>query len=162
MSEQSNPETETAGVSESSSVSWKVAAILAVLALIVGVWLGRVSFFSNEEPSPRIVEIVVEDETLELGGTVEYFEDREIYILTIDTMPPPDEGEVFQVWALTDDIVVNAGVLNPTSRTFAFASYSGRYDSLFVTAEPGPLGSEQPTTEQLISADLTELEEEDD
>lgn len=162
MSEQSTPEPDTSATQATSSVSWKVAAILAVLALIAGVWLGRVSFLTNDDASPRIVEIEVENDDLEVGGDVEYFEDKEIYILTINTMPPPAEGEVFQVWAQTDDIVVNAGVLNPTSRTFAFASYSGRYDTLFVTAEPGPLGSEQPTSEQLITADLTELEDEDD
>lgn len=162
MSEQSTPVSEPDSVSGTGPVSWKVAAILAVLALIAGVWLGRVAFVSGGDPSPRIVEIVVEDEDLEVGGSVEYFEEHEVYILTINTMPPSEEGEVYQVWAQTDDIVVNAGVLNPTSRTHAFASYSGRYDTLFVTTEPGPLGSEQPTSDQLITADLTELEEEDD
>lgn len=163
MSEQSTPVPEPDSVSETAPISWRTAAILAVLALIAGVWLGRVAFVSGGDPAPRIVEIVVENEDeLEVTGTVEYFEEHEVYILTINTMPPSEQGEVFQVWAETDDIVVNAGVLNPTSRTHAFASYSGRYDTLFVTAEPGPLGSEQPTSDQLITADLTELEEEDD
>ncbi len=162
MSEQSTPESEPATSPESRLISWKAAAILAVLSLVLGVWLGQVAFVSSNTPSPRIVEIEVEDEDLEVGGNVEYFDDQEVYILTINTMPPPEEGEVFQVWAQTDDIVVNAGVLNPASRTFAFAAYSGRYETLFVTAEPAPFGSEQPTSDPLITADLTELEEEDD
>lgn len=162
MSEQPIETPETTPVSTSRSVSWKVAAILAVVALISGVWLGRVAFFSFDEPSPRIVEITVEDEDLTIGGHVEYIEDKEIYILTINTMPPPEEGEVFQVWVQRDELIVGVGELNPTSRTFAFASYSGRYEKLFVTAEPGPFGSESPTTEELISADLTQLEDEDD
>lgn len=153
---------QSTSASETRSISWVIAAILAVLALVAGVWLGRVAFVSNEDPSPRIVEIEVVDEELEVGGDVEYFEEQEVYILTISTMPPPEEGEVFQVWAQRDDIIVNAGVLNPESRTFAFAAYSGRYDTLFVTAEPAPFGSEQPTSGELITADLTELEEEDD
>lgn len=153
---------QTTSTSENRSISWVVAAILAVLALIAGVWLGRVAFVSNEDPSPRIVEIVIEDEELEVSGNVEYFEEHEVYILTISTMPPPEDGEVFQVWAQRDDIIVSAGVLNPESRTFAFAAYSGRYETLFVTAEPGPFGSEQPTSAEVITADLTDLEEEDD
>lgn len=162
MSEQSTPVPETASTPETRSIPWMIAAILAVLALIAGVWLGRVAFVSSENPSPRIVEVVVEDEDLSVNGRVEYMEDQEVYILTINTMPPPEEDEVFQVWAQTDDIIVNAGVLNPTSRTFAFASYSGRYETLFVTSEPAPFGSEQPLSDPLITADLSELEEEDD
>lgn len=162
MTEESTGEQKTTSDSGSRSVSWKVAAILAVLALIAGIWLGRVAFYSFEGPSPRIVQITVESEDLQVGGDVEYFEDKEVYILTINTMPPPEEGEVFQVWVQRDELVLSVGVLNPTSRTFAFSSYSGRYETLFVTAEDGPFGSEQPTSEQLISADLTELEDEDD
>lgn len=144
------------------SISWILAAILAVLALLGGVWLGRVAFVTSEEPSPRIVEIEVEDDDLRVGGSVEYFEEHEVYILTINTMPPPDDREVFQVWMQTDDLIVRAGVLNPDSRTFAYAAYSGRYDTMFVTAEPGPFGSEQPSSDPLITVDLTELEEDDD
>ena len=144
------------------SISWMLAAVLAVLALIGGVWLGRVAFVSSEVPSPRIVEIEVEDDDLQVGGSVEYLEQHEVYILTISTMPPPDDDEVFQVWVQTDDLIVRAGLLNPESRTFALAAYSGRYDTMFVTSEPGPFGSEQPTSPELITVDLTELEDEDD
>lgn len=147
---------------EQRSVTWMLAAALAVLALIGGVWLGRVAFVTSEDPSPRIVEIEVEDDDLQVGGSVEYLEQHEVYVLTISTMPPPDDGEVFQVWVQTDDLIVRAGLLNPESRVFAFAAYSGRYDTMFVTSEPGPFGSEQPTSPELITVDLTELEDEDD
>lgn len=162
MSEQTHAEQPEPSDSASGLISWKVAAILAVLALIAGVWLGRVAFFFDQEESPRIVSIEVEDDDLEVGGNVQYIDKYEIYILTIDTMPPPDEGQVFQVWVQRDDLVVSAGVLNPTSRTFVYSSYSGRYDTLFVTAEPSPFGSEQPSSPELITADLTELEDEEE
>lgn len=144
------------------SIHWIGASILAILALIGGVWLGRVAFVSSEAPSPRVVPIEVLDDDLEVGGSVEYFDDQEVYILSIHTMPPPEEGEVFQVWVQTDDLIVRAGLLHPDSRVFAYAAYSGRYDTMFVTAEPGPFGSEQPTSEPLITVDLTELEEDED
>lgn len=162
MAGQATSADESINGSNRAGISWITASILAVIALLAGVWLGSVAFVSSDEPSPRIVDIVVEDPNLEVGGSVEYFDMHEVYILTIHTMPPPEEDEVFQVWAETDDIIVNAGTLNPESRTFAFAAYSGRYDRLFITAEPGPLGSEQPTGDPLITADLTEIEAEDD
>lgn len=155
-------EDQPATTAESKSISWMLAAILAVVALVGGIWLGQVAFVSSEDPSPRIVRIEVEDDDLEVSGSVEYFEEHEVYILTINTMPPPDEDEVFQVWMQSDDLVVRAGLLNPDSQTFAYAAYTGRYDTMFITAEPGPFGSDQPTSDVLITVDLTELEDEDD
>lgn len=145
-----------------SMVSWKLAALLAVLALAGGVLLGRVAFVSWDRPTPSIVEIEVLDDDLEVSGNVEYLDDQQIYILEIYTMPPPEEGQVFQVWVQNGDVVVRAGVLDPESRSFAFAAHNERYDTMFITTEPAPYGSEQPTTDQLITVDLTELVDEDD
>lgn len=152
----------TGNVTESRSISWALAATLAVIALIGGVWLGSVAFVSSGEPTPRIVEIEVLNENFEIGGTVEYLPEPEVYLLTINTMPPPGRDQVFQVWVQVDDLIVNAGLLHEDSRVFAYAAYSGRYDTMFITSEPGPTGSDQPTGIPVISADLTELEREID
>lgn len=148
--------------SASSSIHWIAATILAILALAGGVWLGSVAFVESNEPSPQLVRIEAQDNDLEVGGSVEYLEEDEVYLLTINTMPPPQEGEVLMVWMQTDDLIVRAGMLHPDSRVFAYAAYSGRYDTMFITAEPGPLGREQPTSQPLITVDLTELEERED
>jgi hypothetical protein len=147
------------GSSSGRSIHWIAASVLAVLALTGGILLGRVAFVDHNEPSPQIVSIEVLDRDLTVGGSLEYLEEPEVYLLTINTMPPPPDGQVFQVWVQTDDLIVRAGLLNPDSRVFSYAAYSGRYETLFITAEPAPFGSEQPTTNPLISADLTELEE---
>lgn len=162
MAEENASASESATLPAPNSVSWVIAAILAVLALFGGVLLGRVAFVASDSPAPSLIEIDVLDTNLEVSGTVEYLPDHEVYLLTISTMPPPSEGEVFQVWMQTEDLIVRAGLLDPTSRDFAFAAYSGRYNTMFITAEPGPFGSEQPTSEELITVDLTELEIEED
>lgn len=162
MSDPSTHANESKPATSGSSLPLVAAAIMAVLALIGGIWLGRVAFVSNEEAAPRVVAVEVEDEELELSGRVEYFEDRELYLLTINTMPPAADGQVYAVWVQTGDIVVCAGILNSDSKEFAYAAYSGRYESLFVTEESGPYCGEQPTSDPLITADLTELEDEDD
>lgn len=154
MAEEGTTETGVKG-----SISWRLAAILAVLALIGGVWLGRVAFVTSDAPTPRIARIEVLDDELEVSGSVEYLDEAEVYLLNIVTMPPPGENQVFQVWVQRDDLVVRAGLLDPNSHTFAYAAYDGRYDTMFVTREPGPFGSEQPTSDPLISVDLTALEE---
>lgn len=145
-----------------SMISWKLAAVLAVLSLAGGVLLGRVAFVSWDRPTPLIVDIEVLDDELEVSGNVEYLEEQQIYILEIHTMPPPPEGQVFQVWVQNGDVIVRAGVLDPESRSFAYAAHNERYDTMFITTEPAPYGSEQPSTGQLITVDLTELADDDE
>ena len=144
-----------------TSIPWMVAAALAIIALLAGVWLGRVAFVTTDEPSPHIVGLEILDDELEVGGEVEYIEDEEIYIVAIRTLPPAPAGLVYQVWMQVDDLVVPAGVMNPNSSRFAYAAYDGRYDTLFVTEEPAPFGSEEPTSDPVITADLTEIEIDD-
>lgn len=145
-----------------ASIPWKIAVVLCVLALVGGVWLGRVAFVSSEEDSPHIANIEVLDDEYEVGGQVQYLEDREIYILSIWTLPPAPSGSVYQVWMQNGDVTVPAGVMNPNSSRFAYASYDGRYETLFVTVESGPFGVEEPTSEPIIEVDLTEFDIEND
>lgn len=140
------------------SISWKLAVALCVLALVGGVWLGRVAFVSTEEESPYIVQAEVVDTDFEGGGQVQYLDDREIYILSVWSMPPAPEGSVYQVWVQNGDLVVPAGVINPNSSKFAYASYDGRYETMFVTLESAPFGAETPLGEPILEADLTELD----
>ncbi|MCO5228380.1 MAG: anti-sigma factor [Thermomicrobiales bacterium] len=72
-------------------------------------------------------------------------------------MPPPPEGSSYQIWFGNDDVIVSAGLWNPTATRFAVVAYESRYDTMFITLEPSPRGSDQPTTEPLIEIDLTAL-----
>jgi hypothetical protein len=48
--------------------------------------------------------------------------------------------------------------MNSNSSRLAYAAYDGRYDTMFVTREQGPLGSRQPTSAPLLTADLTQVQ----
>lgn len=141
-----------------TSIPWLAAASLSILALLGGIWLGRVAFVSSDEPSPHIVALDVLDPNLDVSGEVEYIQEEEIYIVAIRTLPPAPAGSVYQVWMQVNEIIVPAGVMNPNSSRFAYAAYEGRYETLFVTEEPAPFGSEQPTSDPVITADLTAIE----
>lgn len=151
----------TSSSPKGTSIPWLVAAALAIVALLAGVWLGRVAFVSTDEPSPQIVSIEVLDDDLEVGGEVQFLEEEEVYILATRAMPPAPSGSVYQVWMQVDDIIVPAGVLDPNHNRFAYAAYDGRYDTLFVTEEPAPFGSEEPTSDPVITVELTEIEIDD-
>jgi hypothetical protein len=141
-----------------TSIHWVVAAVLAVVALMGGVWLGQVAFVTLEEPAPLVVPIEVLDTDLNVSGEVEYLPEAEVYILSVFTMPPAPEGSVYQAWLQVDDIIVPAGIMNSNSSRLAYAAYDGRYDTMFVTREQGPLGSRQPTSAPLLTADLTQVQ----
>lgn len=143
-------------MSSSRTIAWPIAAILAVLALAGGIWLGAVAFVSDEEPSPRMVPIVVLDDS-DIGGNVEYIPDREIYVLSLQRIPPQPEGSVYQIWLQSDEITISAGLWNPTATRFAVVAYDGRYDRMFVTLEPSSRGNDQPTTEPILEVDLTSI-----
>lgn len=140
------------------AIHWAAASILAVLALLGGVLLGRVAFVNTDDPTPLIESVKVLDSDFNANGTIEYLPEEEVYILTLRGMPPPPADKVFQVWVQVDDLIVPAGVLNPNSRDFAFAAYDGRYDRLFITTEAAPFGSEQPTSTEIITVNLGNLE----
>ena len=142
----------------STSIPWLVAVALSILSLLGGIWLGRVAFVSSDEPSPHIVALKVLDPNLDVSGEVQYLQNEEVYIVAIRTLPPAPAGSVYQMWMQLDEIIVPAGVMNPNSSRFAYAAYDGRYDTLFVTEEPAPFGSEQPTSDPVITADLTAIE----
>lgn len=143
--------------STTRSIPWYIAALIAVAALLGGVWLGAVAFVDRSDPAPLVAPIEVLSPTLEVSGSVQYLRDEEIYILALYSMPPAPVGSTYQVWTEKDDVIVNAGLWNPTNNRIAFAAYSGRYDTMFVTLEPNQLGSSQPTTDRLVTIDLTEI-----
>lgn len=139
---------------------WIAAAILCVLSLLGGIWLGAVAFVSSDKDTPLAVPIEVLNGEDTLGGSVEYLESEEVYILAIGGLAPAAEGSVYQVWFEKDGIIVSAGLWSSNSNRMAFAAYSGRYDTMFLTLEPNTRGSDQPTTDKLITVDLTEIDDE--
>ncbi|MCA9833025.1 MAG: anti-sigma factor [Thermomicrobiales bacterium] len=150
--------------STTRSIPWSIAAALCVVALLGGVWLGAVAFVDRSEPAPLVAPIEVLDTKLEISGSVEYLRDEEVYILALYSMPPAPAGSTYQIWMEKDDVIISAGLWNPTTNRIAFAAYSGRYDTMFVTLEPTERGNSHPTTDRLVTIDLTginaELEDE--
>ena len=143
--------------STNRSLPWYVVAVLCVASLLGGIWLGAVAFVENEDPQPLVASIEVLDENLEVSGSVQYLPDEEIYILAIYTLPPAPNGSAYQVWVERDTVIASADLWNPTANRIAYAAYSGRYDTMFVTLEPNVRGSAQPTGDRLITIDLTEI-----
>ena len=139
-------------------VHWAVAALLAVLTLAAGLLLGRTVFESGDPtPGSTVAEVTVTNPDIAASGTVEYVEDQGVLVLRMSDMPPAPQGYVYQVWVIAGDTPVSAGTMDTQSSSFATAADPTRYQTLAVTLEEGPIGSDQPTSDPIIVADLTPL-----
>ena len=137
-------------------VHWAVAALLALLTLAAGILLGRSIFQSaTDTPDQEIAQVTVTDPNLTASGTVEYVKDQGVVMLHMQDMPPAPQGYVYQVWVIDGDTPVSVGTFDTQSSSFATAADPTRYTTLAVTLEEGPIGSDQPTTDPIIVADLT-------
>lgn len=139
-------------------VHWAAAALLALLTLAAGILLGRSIFESgSDSPDHTVAQVTVTDPDLAASGTVEYMKDQGVVVLHMQDMPPAPQGYVYQVWVIDGDTPVSAGTMDPSSTSFATAADPARFQTLAVTLEEGPLGSDQPTTDPIVVADLTPL-----
>lgn len=139
-------------------VHWAVAALLAVLTLAAGMLLGRTVFEQErDEPTPAVVEATVTNPEIQAHGTVEYLPEQGVLLLQMEDMAPAPEGQVYQVWVIDGDTPVSAGILDPTAPAFATTADPSRFQTLAVTLEQGPTGTDQPTTDPIVVVDLTTL-----
>lgn len=136
---------------------WAVAAVLALLTLAGGLLLGRAVFEDDSDTDQRIAQVQVTDPQIAATGTVEYDPDQGILLLHMDGMPAVPEGFVYQVWVIADETPLAIGTMDPASTEFATARNPSEFHTLAVTVEEGPLGNEQPTTDPIVVADLTQL-----
>lgn len=133
---------------------WAAAAALA-LAVLSGIALDRLVL--NDADSATERETIAYDLTLaapipDLSAELTYDADDQLFILETENMPPAPENSVYQVWLIQDGVPTPVGVMNQS--TFAVPAARDAYQAFAITVEPGPLGSEGPTTDPFFVAPL--------
>ncbi len=139
--------------------------IAAALALVlIGAVLAWAAFGGDDDgEGDKVVALGqfsltdAADPALATGGEVEYLADENIMRLTLHDLPELAEGEVFQLWVVTDDGTVLPSVVfgsgTETTEVAMVANPVG-VDALALTREPGPIGSVSATTPIFAVADL--------
>lgn len=138
-------------------IHWAVAAVLALLTLAGGIFLGQMMFTDDSEPDRLVAQVEVTDPGIAATGTVHYDPDQGVLVLHMDDMPAAPEGFVYQVWVIDGETPVPVGTMDPNSSEFATSKSPTDFQTLAITVEQGPLGNELPTTEPIVVADLTQL-----
>lgn len=134
---------------------WGVAALLVVaVAVIAGALLGRAFLADNGGKTDEGEQIALQFTTPvpDVSAQLTYFADRKLLVLKTEHMPPPPADHVYQIWLIGGAGPVPVGTMQDGG--YATVADISRYQTFAITVEPGPLGSDQPTTEPIVVAPL--------
>lgn len=138
---------------------WAAAAV-AALALIVGLVVG--SFVLDDEPDGGDLTLEpIAFESATADGEIAYMVEPNVIHFVMDELPELGADEVYQVWLIEGDVAQSAGTFFPDGE-FAVAGNPANFDALAVTIEPGPIGSDGPSTEPFLEAELGQGDEAED
>lgn len=142
----------------SPRIPWITATVLAILALIGGIWLGRTAFVEPREPETNFIEPALVDDGFTGTVRLEYLETPGILVLHLRDLPKLPETSVYQVWLIHGSNPVSMGVLPDWKSKWAISGDVYDAQTVMITVEPAPTGSELPTTEPSVRFDLDDFE----
>lgn len=142
----------------SPRIPWITATVLAILALIGGIWLGRTAFVEPREPETNFIEPALVDDGFTGTVRLEYLEAPGILVLHLRDLPKLPETSVYQVWLIHGSNPVSMGVLPSWKSKWAISGDVYDAQTVMITVEPAPTGSELPTTEPSVRFDLDDFE----
>src|SRR5215217_1501657 len=105
-------------------------------------------------PSVETIALATTDAAPDARGEVTYLPQDELFMLDVRDLPPLKPDQVYEVWLIGADGPVPAGVFDQPTDQHAVVADRDRYETLAITAEPGPLGTEAPTGETVATASL--------
>ena len=140
----------------SRATPWAAAAaILLLLSAGLLVWNLRLREQIATAPVAETIALAPTDAAPEARGEVTYLAQDDLFILDVRDLPPLEANQVYEVWLIGDDgVPAPAGVFDQPTDQHAIVADRDRYDTLAITAEPGPLGTDAPTGEIVATATL--------
>jgi anti-sigma-K factor RskA len=140
----------------SRATPWAAAAaILLLLSAGLLVWNLRLREQIAIAPVTETIALAPTDAAPGARGEVTYLPQDDLFILDVRDLPPLEPDQVYEVWLIGEDgVPAPAGVFDQPTDQHAIVADRDRYDTLAITAEPGPLGTEAPTGEIVATASL--------
>jgi anti-sigma-K factor RskA len=131
------------------------AAILLLLSAGLLVWNLRLREQILGTPVAETIALAPTDAAPNASGQVMYLADEDLFIVDVRDLPDLEANHVYEVWLIGEDgAPAPAGVFDHPTDQHAIVADRDRYDTLAITAEPGPLGTEAPTGEIVATASL--------
>jgi anti-sigma-K factor RskA len=140
----------------SKTTPWAAAAaILLLLSAGLLAWNLRLQEQVATTPATETIALAPTEVAPDATGEVTYFPGDNLLLLDVRDLPPLEPGQVYEVWLLgADGAPVPAGVFGQSTDRHAIVADRSQFDTLAITAEPGPLGTEAPTGEIVATAAL--------
>jgi anti-sigma-K factor RskA len=142
----------------SRATPWAAAAaILLLLSTGLLVWNLRLREQVQQATVPvtETIALAPTDAAPEARGEVTYLPQDNLLVLDVRDLPPLEPDQVYEVWLIGEDgVPAPAGVFDQPTDQHAIVADRDRYDTLAITAEPGPLGTEAPTGEIVATASI--------
>jgi anti-sigma-K factor RskA len=128
---------------------------LLLLSAGLLVWNLRLREQLATAPVPETIALAPTDAALDASGAVTYRAEDDLFLVDVRNLPPLERNQVYEVWLIGDDgVPVPAGVFDQPTDQHALVADRSQYETLAITAEPGPLGTEAPTGEIVATASL--------
>jgi anti-sigma-K factor RskA len=141
----------------SRATPWAAAAaILLLLSAGLLIWNLRLreQIQQATAPAAETIALAPTDAAPDARGEVTYLPQDGLLLLDVRDLPPLEADQVYEVWLIGAEGPVPAGVFDQPTDQHAIVADRDRYDTLAITAEPGPLGTEAPTGEIVATASL--------
>jgi anti-sigma-K factor RskA len=141
----------------SRATPWaSAAAILLLLSAGLLVWNLRLQEQVRQATAPvaETIALAPTDAAPDANGEVTYHADEDLFIVDVRDLPPLEADQVYEVWLIGADGPVPAGVFDQPTDQHAIVADRGQYETLAITVEPGPLGTEAPTGDIVATAPL--------
>jgi anti-sigma-K factor RskA len=140
----------------SRATPWAAAAaILLLLSAGLIVWNLRLREQIATAPVAETIALAPTDVAPDARGEVTYLPQDDLFMLEVRDLPPLEPDQVYEVWLIGEDgVPAPAGVFDQPTDQHAIVADRDRYETLAITAEPGPLGTEAPTGEIVATASL--------
>jgi len=140
----------------SRATPWAAAAaILLMLSAGLLIWNLQLREQIVSTPVAETIALAPTDAAPNASGEVTHLAGDDLFILDVRDLPQLESGQVYEVWLIgADGVPAPAGVFDQSTDQHAIVADRDRYDTLAITAEPGPLGTEAPTGEIVATAPL--------
>jgi negative regulator of sigma E activity len=141
----------------SRATPWAAAAaVLLLLAAGLLVWNLRLREQIQEATAPvaETIALAPTDAAPGARGEVTYRPQDRLFLLDVRDLPPLKPDQVYEVWLIGANGPKPAGTFDRPTDQHAIVADRDLYNTLAITAEPGPLGTEAPTGEIVATASL--------
>jgi anti-sigma-K factor RskA len=139
----------------SRATPWAAAAaILLLLSAGLLVWNLRLREQLATAPVTETIALAPTDAAPGAHGEVTYLPQDNLLLLDVRDLPPLKPDQVYEVWLIGSEGPVPAGTFDQPTDQHAVVADRSQFETLAITAEPGPLGTAAPTGEIVATAPL--------